>query len=143
MLIGAPCFFDLKTQKSDCPKQPTPWTKTYTFSTKDKALAINDLAPKGYAISVDLLDSKTGKVYEHGEGFVTIQSDRTAQAHVSLTNVSGDNGNLVITLGDKPAPGTFECCIDHSGTIACPAVLVQEKPATSKESLGAGAGSIK
>ena len=105
MALGVPCSINPVTGVEDCPKLPPPWTKIYKFTTKDKAIAITDLVPTDYNITVDLLDSVTNKVYEHGEGLVTIEAAKTANANISLANVSANTGELVITL-DQNQGGT-------------------------------------
>ena len=100
---GGPCILGTIGHPSGCGILPpstvsSPWTKTYTFSTKDKTIAISNLEPKTYNISVDLLAAATKKVYEHGAGTVRIEVGKTATANISLVNVSGDTGDLVIHL---------------------------------------------
>ena len=107
LAVGAPCSVDMNTGKESCPSLPPPWTKTYTFSTKDQTPKIDDLKPLSYHIAIDLLNAKSGKVYEHGDASVIIESNKTATAHIALSNVSSDNGSLTITIGDaKNAPGS-------------------------------------
>ena len=122
LAVGAPCSVDMNTGKESCPSLPPPWTKTYTFSTKDQTLKIDDLKPLSYHIAIDLLNAKSGKVYEHGDASVIIESNKTATAHIALSNVSSDNGSLTITIGDaKNAPGS-----SNSGDIP-----QKDKPQTS------------
>ena len=100
---GRPCSID-SSGKSDCPPPYTPFTKTYTFSTTDKLIRIDDLAPRSYTIAIDLFDSKTDKVYLHGDGRVTIIAGQTAVARITLERVVSDTGDLVIKLEPAPAP---------------------------------------
>jgi len=67
-------------------------------SAKDGSIALNDLDPGNYRIAIDLINSETGKVYQHGEGKVVIQTGKTAKAEISMSPVADKTGNLKIVL---------------------------------------------
>ena len=67
-------------------------------SAKDGSIALNDLEPGNYSISIALINGKTGKVYEQGAGKVVIQTGKTAKAEISMSRVVDKTGNLKIVL---------------------------------------------
>ena len=70
------------------------------YTLKGQTLELNDLDPGQYWITVDLINGSTGRVYSHGEGQATVETGKTASAHVTMYKVVDSTGSLVITLDD-------------------------------------------
>jgi hypothetical protein len=75
---------------------------TYSFPVTDKEIKIDDLDVGTYQIMIDLTDSDTGKVVEHGEGIVIVEAGKQAVAHIKMSPVPETTGSLLIILDRDP-----------------------------------------
>lgn len=73
---------------------------TQIFQIKDQAIQINDLKAGDYWITVNLLESNSGRTYSRGEGRATVRAGKDATVHISMTKVDATTGGLVIVLDD-------------------------------------------
>ena len=74
----------------------------YSFPATNKEIKIDDLEVGTYQITIDLTDSKSGKVLEHGEGVVIIEAGKQAVAHIKMNPVPETTGSLLIVLDRSP-----------------------------------------
>ena len=74
----------------------------YSFPASDKEIMIESLDVGTYQITIDLTDSETGKVVEHGEGIVIVEAGKQAVAHIQMSPVPETTGSLLIILDRAP-----------------------------------------
>jgi hypothetical protein len=82
---------------------------TQIFDVNDQPIQINDLDAGDYWITVNLVNSATGRVYSTGKGRATVEAGKLATARISMTKVEDTTGGLIIVLEDvvdsnEPAP---------------------------------------
>ena len=82
---------------------------THIFDVNDQPIQINDLEAGNYWITVNLVNSATGRVYSTGKGRATVEAGKLATARISMTKVEDTTGGLIIVLEDvvdsnEPAP---------------------------------------
>ena len=75
---------------------------SYSFPATDNEIKIDDLEVGTYQITIDLTDSDTGKVVEHGEGIVIVEAGKQAVAHIKMSPVPETTGSLLIILDRAP-----------------------------------------
>jgi hypothetical protein len=74
----------------------------YSFPVTDKEIKIDNLDVGTYQITIDLTDSDTGRVVEHGEGIVIVEAGKQAVAHIKMSPVPETTGSLLIILDRDP-----------------------------------------
>ncbi|MCX6107180.1 MAG: hypothetical protein NTY08_15245 [Proteobacteria bacterium] len=114
--LGRPCMVPAGVTGSavgvgsgDIDKKSIAASTHQIFAVNGQPIQINDLDAGDYWITVNLVNSATGRVYSTGEGRATVEAGKLATARISMTKVEDTTGGLIIVLEDvvdsnEPAP---------------------------------------
>jgi hypothetical protein len=129
--LGRPCFLPGISARpagavglEDIDKKSIAASTHQIFDVNGQPIQINDLDAGDYWITVNLVNSATGRVYSTGEGRATVEAGKLATARISMTKVEDTTGGLIIVLEDALDSNEPSTTVEPAPPLVCPAIAM-------------------